>query len=221
MRIDEYGCIEMQHVGYPGSIGDSCAESARYEHLKMLCNQYVHICNLERFVTVTGYVRHPTVPPDWAEEDFSSDQALPLYLAWRKGGNYVRTNQMEKRFKRAGYKTGNGDLLTPGLFAEMYVPWLRVPLLLSQIAIFKLPARYNDAKQGFQATEESVCDYLNYIHTAVYAPGWVRKLGPSKEKLLEAVKTYYNAEVRIEDSNPRIAYELIRLYDAVLEKYWS
>jgi hypothetical protein len=223
MKIDEYGCIVMEHVNWPGSIGDSAAESGRYEHLKQLLGDYVAICNLEDFVTPLGYVRHPTAPtdPDWREKDFSADQSLPLYLAWRKSGNYVRTNQMERRYKRDWFRTGNGDLLTPGLFAEMYANWLRVPLLLGQIAIFKLPVRYNDEKQGFEANEGSVCDYLNYIHVSVYAPAWVRRLGPSKQKLKQAIASYYFKEIMLEKDNPRIAVKIYELYEQVLERYWT
>lgn len=214
VKIDEYGCMEMEQVKWPGSIGDSAAESGRYEHLKMLLGDYVHICNLENFVTPLGYVRHPTAPtdPDWREKDFSSDQSLPLYLAWRKGANFARTNQMERRYRRDLFRTGNGDLLTPGLFAEMYASWLRVPLLLGQLALFKFNWRWNDEKNKFEENEESSCDYINFIHVAVYAPRWLRRrIDPSK--LHAKVVHYYAPEPNCAD--------LLALYFAVLWKYFG
>lgn len=225
MRIDEYGCIEMEQCKWPGSIGDSAAESGRYEHLNMLLGNYVHICNLENFVTATGYIRHPTAPDagavlpngevtkeSWRESDFSSDQALPLYLAWRKGGNYVRTNQMERRFRRNFFRTGNGDLLTPGLFAEMYAPLLRVPLLLAQLAIFKFKYRWNDELNRFEENTESSCDYINFIHVAVYAPKWLRRRIDARN-LYNKVRDYYNVE-------PNCVF-LKSLYHQVIFKYFG
>lgn len=209
MRIDELGCVEMQQTGWPGNIGDSAAESGRLEHLRMLLGEYVSISNLDMFVTSLGYVRHPKVPPEWAEKDFSSDQALPLYLAWRRSGNYSRSEEMRRRLK---YKTGNGDLLSPGLFAEMHAEWLRVPLLLTQLAIFKFPYRWNDERRSFERTKNSSADYINFIHVAVYAPKWLRKL-ISPKTLMDKVMDYYEPE-------PQSAM-IKNLYFNVVNKYFG
>lgn len=234
MKIDEYGCLVVEHVPWPGSIGDSCAESARYEHLKMLLGDYVHTCNLERFVTPLGYLRHPTAPEtgaelpngevlkeSWRESDMSTDQALPLYLAWRRGTNYTRTSQMERRIKSNGYRTGNGDYISPGFYAELKDSQiLRSLFLLIQILFFKLPYRWNDEKRTLELTTGSVADYLNYIHCAVYAPKWVRRIGPSKNVLYKAVTTYYQPELALPETQPCLVCKIIDLYDQVIETYF-
>jgi hypothetical protein len=194
VKIDEYGCLIMEHVDWPGSIGDSAAESGRYEHLKMLLGDYVNICNLEKFVTPEGYVRHPTAPDGWREGDFSTDQALGLYLAWRRGANYTRTAQMERRIKRNWYRTGNNDIVSPGFFAElMDSQVLRTTFLLIQLLLFMLPYRWNDETKSLERMEGSSADYLNFIHCLAYAPKFIRKL-VNKETLTQKVKHYYRNE---------------------------
>lgn len=223
MIIDKLGCVIMEHSSFYGSRGDAMAESSRYCHLKMLLGQYevLNEIDLNVFRTELGYIRHPEVPEDWKEKDSSSDQCLPWYLAVRKAGMFKEVLEMEDRIKSNWYRTGNGDLITPGLFAELKDSQvLRTTLLLGQQLIFKLPARWNDEKQGFEANENSVCDYLNYIHLAVYAPKWVRDMGPSPQKLYDAVCKYYEPEINLSASFG-LEMDIIELYRQVLEKYWS
>jgi hypothetical protein len=229
MKIDEYGCIEMEHVSWPGSIGDSAAESARYEHLRMLLGNYVSVVNLERFVTPLGYVRHPTAPgegafgeengkpsPSWRETDFSGDQALPLYLAWRRGTNFTRSEQMKARIKSAGWRTGNGDFVSPGFFGILIESdIISSASLLVQALLFKLPYRWSDSKKWFERNDDSSGDYLNFFHAAVYAPRPVRwlltKLVP-KELLLKKIVSYYDPEPSV--------WWLLELYEKAIKEYW-
>lgn len=206
------GAIELEQVDRPGSLGDSCAETARYAHLRMLLGNYEQDYNLHQFVTPFGYIRHPLVPEDWRESDFSSDQALPLYLAFRRSADAARLNEMEHRLRSLGYRTGNGDLISPGLFAEAFANWLRTPLLLLQLALFKLPYRWNDEKRAFEATTGSSADYINFVHVAVYAPAWLRKRLNSK-LIFEKVCHYYAPE-------PHSA-NIKNLYFNVISEYFS
>lgn len=184
------GAIELEQCERPGSIGDSCAETSRYAHLKMLLGDYVTDYSLMQFVTPLGYIRHPDVPEDWKEKDFSNDQALPLFLAFRRSVSF-QALEMKNRLK---WRVGNGDLISPGLFAELHdSQFLRTTCLLAQLALWKLPWRYNEAKNKFEANENSSADYLNFIHVAVYAPRWLRRrLDPGN--LILKVCDYYLPE---------------------------
>lgn len=213
MFIDEYGCMAMEQTSFPGNIGDSAAESGRLEHLRMLLGDYVAVTNLENFVTELGYVRHPTAPPDWREKDFSGDQALPLFLAWRRGTNFTRAEQMLRRIKRDGWRTGNGDLVSPGFWAIMNDRnTLLVTTVAAQALLFKFPYRWSDSKKWFEKSEGSSGDYLNWIHLAVYCPRWIRRL-VNAEVLKQKIREYYKPEPNSE--------WVIEKYDQVIARYWS
>lgn len=238
MRIDSFGCVIMEHSSYEGNLGDSFAETHRRAHLKALLGDYILDVNLKVFYDLLNRpIRHPLLElfvddkgESWGVTDFSGDQLIAGLFATRKLDS-VLYSRLINQTKDNGWRTGNGDLIHPGTLAELYEnQTIRVLNLLGQQLIFKLPTRYNDEKQGFEPNSISVCDYLNYIHSAVYTPSWIRKLGPSKEKLLDAIKTYYEAELELEKlkiaettvspKGEMIAHELIELYDLVLTKYW-
>ncbi len=186
------GAIELEQCERPGSIGDSFPESARYEHVKQLGGDYKLECNFDQFITPFGYVRHPDVPDDWKEKDTSSDVLTVPFLMFRRMCD-PRADEMKRRLKANGFRTGNGDLLSPGLFAEMYAPILRTPLLLVQLALFKFKYRWNDEKHKFEENEESSCDYINFIHVAAYAPKWLRRL-INPVTLIDKIINYYRNE---------------------------
>ncbi len=206
------GAIELEQVERPGSIGDSFPESARYEHLKQLLGNYKLECNFDQFITPLGYVRHPDVPDDWKEKDTSSDVLTVPFIMFKRMQD-PRADEMKKRIKSAGYKTGNGDFVSLGFFAELTESnLLRNCGVLSQIAIFKLPYRWSDSKKWFERTESSSGDYLNFIHVAVYTPKWVRRL-INPDQLLQKVRDYYKPEPNSE--------EVIDLYAKVIKQYWG
>lgn len=211
MFIDSYMVLVMEHSSYEGNRGDSCAETSRYVHLKMLLGDYYMDVNLNTFVTPLGYIRHPEVPEDWKEKDFSEDQGKPLYLAFKKAG-FHQADQMKKRIKDAGNRMGNGDLITPGFWGILHDSKLLVNMsVLIQSLIFKLPYRWSDSKKWFEKSEGSSADYLNHIHMAVYSPKWIRRL-VNKEVLKNKIKDYYSIE-------PNSQF-VIDLYNQVIEKYW-
>lgn len=197
MKYDDYSCIIMEHVGFPGNVGDSCAETSRYKNLLMYTGRPQHLEPLQQFITDKGYVRHPDSP--WREDDFSSDQALPLYLALKKFKHVSpAAEQMKARIKDAGWKTGNGDFISP-LFYALLVEnkTLLFIALMTQALLFKFPWRWNDEKHWFESTKGSSCDYLNWFHAAleIDSSKWRRRM-ISDDKLIEMVKHYYAGEPR-------------------------
>lgn len=213
MYIDNYKAIRMEQVAMPGAVGDSCSETARYAHLKMLLGDYYMDVNLNIFVTPLGYIRHPEVPDDWKEKDFSEDQGKPLFLAFKRAG-FPQVDEMKRKIVGNSLwgRMGNGDPISPGFKGILNDwGWLRDLTVIGQSLIFKLPYRWSDSKKWFERSEGSSGDYLNHIHMAVYSPQFVRRL-VSKEILKQKVRDYYKPE-------PNSQW-IIDLYDKVLEEYW-
>lgn len=211
MKIDEFKTVKFEQTGYPGNIGDSCAETSRLSHLRQLLGLSTNDLALSPFVSTTGFLRHPTAPEGWRENDFTSDQGLPLFVASR-GTDPSIAELLQSRIKAAGYRTGNGDLVNPmffGLLTDRM--WLVNAATAVQAVLFKLPYRWNEAHKTIEKMEGSSADYLNWIHGAVYAKPWARKL-VSKETLKAKIRNYYAVEPNSE--------ELINLYDQVIERYW-
>jgi len=211
MLIDSFLVLVMEHSSFEGNRGDSCAETARYAHLKMLLGDYKSDVNLNIFVTPLGYIRHPEVPDSWKEKDFSEDQGKPLYLAFKKMQS-PQMDEMKKRINNADNRMGNGDLITPGFYGILHdYNWLNTTSVFVQSLIFKFPYRWSDSKKWFEKSEGSSADYLNHIHTAVYAPKIIRKM-VSKDRLKERIRHYY--------SNEPNSQFIIDLYDQVIERFW-
>lgn len=212
MLIDNAAIVmEQNPPGDPGRYGDSCAESSRYQHLKFLLGDYKLYINFNQFITPLGVIRSPNVPEEWKEKDTSEDQVKPLLLALRKG-TLPEALIVEKQIKNAGYRTGNGDLITPGFYGIIKEwSWLNNISVCVQSIIFKIPLRWSDSKKWFERSEASSADYLNHIHVAVYSPKWIRKM-VSKETLKQKVRDYYKVEPNSE--------WVIQTYDQVIERYW-
>lgn len=212
MYVDTYQTVVLEQTGWPGNIGDGCAETSRLEHLQAWLEQKQLELDLTRFQTATGFTRHPTAPEGWRETDFSSDQALPLYLAAKKTGLTQLADDLKKNIVDAGYKTGNGTFIHPGFYAILKDnKFLLNGAVLAQVLIFKFPYRWSDSKNWFEKADDNSGDYLNWIHSALYCKEWIRKLVP-KEVLKEKVREYYKPE----PNNTLV----IDLYDKVLDKYW-
>jgi len=196
MKLGEYHELISETSDFPGSIGDSCANTARqfllFHHLNS-SDRASFIPALVRFRTPAGYVRHWTAPLEWREYDMSTDQSLPLYLAYKECAPYL-ASEMKQRIFDKGWTTGNGDFISPGFFAELYDSQvLRTLFLLVQILLFKLPYRWNDERKWFEATGGSSADYLNFLFVAIKAPYWVRRL-IKKEVLKKKIYEYFATE---------------------------
>lgn len=217
MKIDAYKTIVMEHVSYPGNIGDSCAETGRYKHLKQLLGLSSNEVNLTPFITSEGFIRHPTAPSSdgtgqsWRESHFSGDQALPLFVAAKRDNDPI-ANILKVRLKANWYRTGDGNLIHPGLYALLTGNRTLLTIaVVVQALIFKIPFRWSDAYKKFEDNSDSSADHLNYIHSAVYVPKLFRKLVP-KQVLKDKIRNYYQVE-------PNVQF-LIDLYDQVIDKYF-
>lgn len=214
MKFDENQLILSGADSSPADMGDSCAETSRYAHLLQKLNTELPM-DLNAFRTESGYVRHPSplLPVDWRESDFSSDQALPLYLAMRNTRYGFGADEMKRRIREAGWKTGNGDYVSPMFFALLVDSKLLINLTVAaQALMFSIPFRWSDSKKRFESTNDSSGDYLNWFHASLYASPWIRKL-VSKETLWAKITHYY----RNEPDNT----ELLDSYRKVLERNYS
>jgi hypothetical protein len=193
----------MEHVDYPGNIGDSCAETCRAIHLKNLLNEETALTD-EQFVTYTGVIRHPTAPIDWRETDATTDQVLPLYLTSGLNKEHIRSI-----IKLNNWRTGNGDFVSPIFFCLLNNLYFLFNLcIIAQLLLFKLPWRWSDAYNKFEPMKDSSADYLNFIHCVVYASPLVKKF-INKTVLKIKIRDYYKKEPNV--------YWLIELYDRVID----
>lgn len=170
--------------------GDSMANTSRCEHLFQILKSSA--IALDQFITYKGYVRHPSehMPLDWRETDSPSDQCLPFYIA----ANTFKKDEMFARIKKAGWKTGNGDLVSPIFFAVLKdSTWMLNLALVGQLAIFKLPIRWSDSKHSLELSANSSADVLNWFHASCMASPWVRKL-VSKDWIKEKITAYFKDE---------------------------
>lgn len=209
MIKDQYGLLVMEHVSYPGNIGDSCAETCRYFHI----NRNATLGEVEairNFRTDTGYIRHPDAPVDWREKDFSSDQATPLYLSFVKYDLYDYALEFESRVRAAGWRTGNGDIL-PLIWITIFrrahnkQTWASdIPLLLQSLTLRFLPFRWNDERKTVESTADSSSDWINHFHVlfqAAQSPTWISKLArliTPHNLIMGKVRHYYNIEPNVQ-----------------------
>lgn len=224
----------MEQSAFPGSIGDSCAESSRMVTLQILVGDKV-TSNLSLFIVgndhpdmSAGVIRYPTSP--WGTDDTSSDQVSPLIAATALTDiNLTKTiiNNLDENHLR----TGNGDIATPGLLANLeraenhHFLWFMDLTNLFQALIFKLPLAWNpnatmNPNSWLVSSSTQTSNYLNWINNLAFAKikgdTWSNKLAKKlikKEDCLAAVKKYYTPE-------PNSSW-LLDLYSKALDKIWS
>lgn len=225
MKIDKYKTIIRESEFWPGSIGDSCAETSRYEHLVSILEAAGPEVDLHQFVTATGFIRHPTAPikddkgKSWRETDFVSDQALPLFLASQASDPSI-ANIMRARIRQAGWRTGNGDLVSPGLFALLTNRiWLLNICTVVQGLIFKFPWRWNDEKKALERSNKSSADYLNWIHASIHG-GWLTRKMVFKSTLKAKIRNYYQAPQKDPNLVEPNTQWIVDLYDQAIDKYF-
>jgi hypothetical protein len=209
MTVGALGELISETSAWPGSIGDSAHNTARYVILRYMNGKDVSSFTegLKKFRTEGGYVRHWEAPPDWRERDTTSDMLLPLYLAYKICLPGLAL-EMKERVEAFGYKSGNGDLISPGFYAVMFnQEWLLTPLLQAQAMLFHFPYRWSDSKKWFESNSDNSGDYLNFIMLSLQ----LRKSFISKSTLKEKVRHYYRNE-------PNVAF-LIAMYDNAIERY--
>lgn len=171
MKYDEFGCIirEQYAPGHPGDLGDSCADTARLAVIDLFTR-----ADLTRFRTTLGYIRHPNSP--WIEDDFTGDQALPLLMAYDLYEPGYPGYATEMRRRLASGRTGNGDLLSPGLWGVVTGRlWVAAIACVVQAFLFLIPIRWSDSNDapGLQWGGDEG-DYLNWIALLDYL--WWREI---------------------------------------------
>ena len=213
MKLDPFETIVMEQTVWPGSIGDSMAETSRLFILNEFLRThgsvklYAHKLDLMQFRTVSGYVRHPTAPHaalgtghNWREPDASSDQCLPWLMAVMLQNPITASYFVDDfRFRIKGTKTIASlplQFLARGKFKAL--------ALSNQVQelIFKIPYRWSDDERmkgkllKFERSESSSADFLNYF--AIYAFFKTRgehcKMGLKHELVLNKIKSYYSPE---------------------------
>lgn len=221
MQFDQYGFIRMEQTDFPGSVGDSAAETGRFWTLLMFVIGTNAHPNLQPFVTKKGILRHPESP--WREDDTSGDQVSPL-LAATSILQPIVADQILNHIYDAKYRTGNGNLISPGLFAMMRrcrnlkMLWISDLAIVGQALLMKLPVRWSDSKKALEWVGNSSADYLNFINFLVHAeskknsswPCWLAKKLISKKKMVERVKSYYEPEPNCD--------QILDLYARAIEK---
>jgi hypothetical protein len=224
MKFDEYGLIVMEHVQFPGNVGDSCAETFRFYLLRYFLGLEEDLSPINIALAATssgrGYLRHPQSP--WREDDFSCDQWLPRYLA----SSIAHKKDKAETFaiKAANYRTGNGDLISPLAFAAIKRieaeegQWLDMTLWL-QTMLFQIPFRWNDERTRFERSSNSSSDYLNWFMYLIYceltgSSFWSRKAKRAMDPtmLISKIRHYYRSE-----PDPII----LPLYEAAVKQLYS
>lgn len=192
MKI-ENGALVSEIGEWPGCYGDSCANTARHYLICRSLELDVTHLNLKQFRNDHGYLRHPLIKDVWGEDDFSGDQALPLFLAFKL--DYPEMAQeMKQRIKDNWWRTGNNRLASPALISELNNnSTMRNFCLRTQAKIFKLSFRWSDATHWFEPSSGSSADYLNWMFSALQAPVEVRRV-VQPGLLIEKVSQYFATE---------------------------
>ncbi len=217
----ENGAVVFEQVGFPGNVGDQCAETARWDRLCSLLNLPSPM-KLDQFFTDKGILRSPKLAgykddkgDSWAEDDTTSDQVGPLFMAvkHRLELTYLKKKIRDNVHQNSWWgRTGNGDLVNPKLHAainerQTLLEWS----MRGQAFALNLPFRWSDSENKFEAMGESSADYLNYFHYGFEVPQAVRRK-ISAEKMLDRIVSYYAKEPN--------SKQLVDLYHTALTLRW-
>jgi hypothetical protein len=238
-KFDSLGLIIMEQCEAPGSLGDSCAETFRYFLLDLYIRDSKSGLSAEEWhtraqgiqaalrltQTVRGYLRHPDVPIDWREGDFTSDQFLPRQVVEQ----FLNVNFDMYRFLESNSYCTNfppTKLAQPGLFCaynrgkgQPSLFWDAVAIL-GQALLFKFPYRWDDGRSAFESVEESSCDYLNWfmllVQCEIYGCTVFSRLAKrlvSSTTLKMKVASYYAKE-------PNSLW-ILQLYEQAIDKAYT
>jgi hypothetical protein len=208
VKLDSSGFIVLEQEGFPGNIGDSCAETSRYVTLKTVFGQAPKI-NLRGFMTPQGLIRYPTGP--WGPSDTSDDQLCPFIGASAIVDPDLCTVTIRDTQDNWG-RAGNNQFIHPtsfGQIARAKKSWaihLLDFFILCQALIFLIPIRWDDGQKKFVSSSDSYSDYLNFANYIAFAytqkslTWWCRlamKIIP-QERVMENVVNYYKPEPNVQ-----------------------
>jgi hypothetical protein len=227
MHLDSNGLVVMDQESFPGNIGDSCCYTSNMVTLQFLLNIKI-TSNLSLFITPSGVIRYPTSP--WGPTDTSADQVAPLLAACQLTQPAL-ANQVISQIQSNGWKTGNGNIINPGLLAQLkrcessILQSVWDLAILGQALIFMLPWAWNSSATLNPTTwlvsaSTQTSGYLNWINALAFArtkkwtlPCWLSTKLVSKNKALAAVTSYYKPE-------PNSAW-LLALYAEASSLIWK
>lgn len=217
MKIENGALVsEIWPQGTPANYGNSMAETGRLVHMMLLLDKPYYNISLAQFSTFDSYIEttYPLYPSSWS---VSSDQCLPWYLATNKLIP-AWADSMHTRIKDWGYKTPDGNYVTPMFYALLLNnKYLLNLFALAQALIFKIPFRWNDSTKSFTSSANSTADYLNWTHCAVYCTPWVRNL-VNGETLLNKITLYYKPTDNVQEPN---CQWILDLYKQLIRENWK
>lgn len=199
MHFKDGTLVRDQNQDFDGARGDSCFDSCAFGLSHFLVNKEYHPqLDADKFFTSEGTVRHPDVK--WREDDMSTDNELALYMFVREIGDIKKRSFILERIKDRGWKTGNGQFISPGYFAELVNSQvLRCLFLTIQVIFFWFPVYWNDGawKKGewpLGNAWKKTDGYLQWALVASFAPWPFRRL-ISKATLKSKIVGYYKPEI--------------------------
>lgn len=200
------GMIEREQNLPERDIGDSAFDTGSYYLGRMFNGRYEDVNNLKQFVIGVVSLRHPDLIHKYAEDPkewgMSTDNEMPLYMAFRQAG-MPEADLLKQVVKKRGWRTSNGKLVSFGYFAELVdSKLLRSLAVLGQLAINKIPWRYSDAKdieapwyspKRIVSSKDHTDGYIQLTLQAHLSYKWVRNL-INREETFRKIAAYYDAK---------------------------
>lgn len=205
MRLDNYGELvsEIWPEGNVANLGNCMAETARYYNLyrSLQIGLPPKPVNLTGFATLTTYLQSldPACPSDWT---VSSDQLLPLYIAYDKiNPGYAK--EMKHRIFKNWFRTPDNNLTSLPFLVLLILPRgiLNVVVFLQALSL-RIPFSW----------DQKTATHLNWFQTALLCPLWVRKSMPATS-LIAQISQYY--------SNEPNSGGLLNLYRVAIQKAYQ
>lgn len=209
MRFDDDLLLVSEVSSYPGSHGDSCANTARFQILTN--GPTAHVLN--KFFVNEGQVRHPSLygyvsdkGESWSYDDFSVDQWIPLFIATMLYEPILAKRMLVKLVENK-WRVGDGTLINV-MFISIFAraarksSWFKdLPILIHALGTL-IPWRWSDADKRIESSEGSSADYLNWFLSVMYAHRTksntlsikLSKLIITETKLLAKIKDYCRIE---------------------------
>lgn len=224
MKYDKYGVLvsEILSEGEVGNVGDSCANTCRKTLMETSSKELQAL--VKAFNDGENYRRHPECP--WPKEEFSWDQALPLFMVFHKHWLLDELKTFLVRLTNNRYRLNGGpypSLLFVSVFKRVMgsrSSFWDLPILMQALVFRFVPWRWSDATMRFESSAGSTADYVNYAHVLLLCheqshtlASWLAlKLTP-KELLMDKIRKYYKENERPE---PNVDW-LLDLYEKSLK----
>jgi hypothetical protein len=206
MYLDNTRLLISETSEFPGSHGDSCANTSRDTVLmKGLQSEKLHY-----FFTEEGQLRHPSLYKyvdekgnSWSYDDFSVDQWVPLYIACSLYQPHL-ASYLLRHLKLNWYRTGDGKYINPLVYSSIkrgtscHAWYWDLPILAQALILKLIPFRWSDSEKRFESARGSSADYLNWFMVIIFAVRtntvtWPVRLAMKvigAQKMLDRVESY-------------------------------